>query len=1115
MRAMRIFQQAIAPPSFTDEQESRLALLLHRVTLGLALLALIYTVTAFLFYASRLSVVFGVGVFALCLILNRLTYAGYVRAASFGLALGLWLTFTAGGAVGESAGVFDASFTGYILPIIIASFLLGGRAGITFAFMSSLAGMIILIGQAQQPNTPFSVPRLILQWGAQSLIFVAAAYLLVLSRRSLIAAIVQSQTGETILADKNAELQRTVEARQQAENAERIRYERLVRAFHSAGLETWHWDVRTNQITYPDADSDVLVAFSQTLAEFYDRVHPDDRETVRKIITDALAAKTEFEMVFRYFEPPGKLIWYYSQGSPNFDADGNLTQYIGSSFDITSRRIAEEGLHASEAAARAFQDKLKALHEVGIQLVQTATLDELYKRAIELARSRLGFDRIGLFLMTDDPDEVTGTYGTDTQGNLRDEHGFSFSIRDNTLIQESVKSRLHVAAQRDSDLWDMNQVVGRGWNAMAMLWSEKGAIGWLAADNLIRHESPNDDQIELLSLFGSMLGPLILRKQAELETLRHQERLRLALQAGGMFSWTWDLGKGEITIGDVLPSGIARVTRTDEAFAQIHPDDLPLIQNALKRTRGDGLPYAVEYRILGDEGGVRWVYALGQVFRDEAGNVAGIVGVSQDITERKQAEERFYKAFHSNPSAIAITRVDDGRYIEINSEWERITGYSRAETIGHTSLELDFWGKSEDRQRMSDLFDEKGYLRDVELTAGGKDGRKVPVIMLAETIELDGKTCYLTMLQDISERIAAQERFYKAFNANPTAIAINRASDGHYLEINDEWVRLLGYSREETIGHTAIELGYWDTPEDRADMVRRFQERGYLRNIEMVAGAKGGRKIPVLMQADRIELNGEACALTMLQDISGRKEAEKQTLELALQRERIALLTEFMGTISHDIKTPLTAINTGLYLLERTEDIQKQHERIAAIRAHTHLLEKYIQDILTISRLDYAPVPEFKPVRLDTLLRDIGLRLRSGVENKRLLFRLELNPDVPPVMGDADELARALVNLAENAVNYTPAGGTVSIRTAVENRQAVVEVTDTGIGIGAADIAYIFNRFYRAEPARSSQEGGTGLGLAIVKKIVEMHRGSVEVSSVLGQGSTFRIRLPLGETSDG
>jgi two-component system phosphate regulon sensor histidine kinase PhoR len=137
------------------------------------------------------------------------------------------------------------------------------------------------------------------------------------------------------------------------------------------------------------------------------------------------------------------------------------------------------------------------------------------------------------------------------------------------------------------------------------------------------------------------------------------------------------------------------------------------------------------------------------------------------------------------------------------------------------------------------------------------------------------------------------------------------------------------------------------------------------------------------------------------------------------------------------------------------------------------------------------------------------MRLRPSTERKSVSLELELESADTPVLGDDDELDRVLVNLVENAVNYTPSGGTVTVRSFIAERQLVIEVTDTGIGIEASEIPNIFNRFYRSETARSTHNAGTGLGLAIVQKIVSMHNGSVEVESIVGKGSTFLICLPL------
>jgi signal transduction histidine kinase len=244
-------------------------------------------------------------------------------------------------------------------------------------------------------------------------------------------------------------------------------------------------------------------------------------------------------------------------------------------------------------------------------------------------------------------------------------------------------------------------------------------------------------------------------------------------------------------------------------------------------------------------------------------------------------------------------------------------------------------------------------------------------------------------------------------------------------------------------------------------------------------------------------------------DITERKRAEEQAHELQRQKERVALLTEFMSNISHDIKTPISVIQTSLHLLERASDPARRQEKIESIRAQALLLDKFIQDILIISRLDYAPQLDFKSVGLDGIVRDIERRLRPAVERKRLTLTVELDAGELPVCGDERELDRVLVNLVENAINYTPEAGCVQVRGYREGGSAVIAVSDTGIGMAAGEIPRIFDRFYRTSSARAAHDAGTGLGLAIVRKIVEMHNGRIDVESQAGQGSTFTLRLPL------
>lgn len=162
-----------------------------------------------------------------------------------------------------------------------------------------------------------------------------------------------------------------------------------------------------------------------------------------------------------------------------------------------------------------------------------------------------------------------------------------------------------------------------------------------------------------------------------------------------------------------------------------------------------------------------------------------------------------------------------------------------------------------------------------------------------------------------------------------------------------------------------------------------------------------------------------------------------------------------------------------------------------------------------MSRLDFAGELPLEPVDFNRLVGEVESLLRSSGEHKKLDTHLELASDTLPIMANPDDMTRAVSNLIENAVRYTPENGSVIVRTRSDDHFAILEVADTGIGISENELSRIFTRFYRAEKAKKTHANGTGLGLAIVKKIIERHRGAIEVESQPGRGSVFRVYLPF------
>ena len=280
---------------------------------------------------------------------------------------------------------------------------------------------------------------------------------------------------------------------------------------------------------------------------------------------------------------------------------------------------------------------------------------------------------------------------------------------------------------------------------------------------------------------------------------------------------------------------------------------------------------------------------------------------------------------------------------------------------------------------------------------------------------------------------------------------------------------------------------------------------------ETILLTRDGHEIPVsqVIIAHRDADGAVEYTSTILRDISDRKQAEQQRLELALQEQRMASFKDFLAMISHDLKTPMSVIQTSLYLLERLDDPQRRKEKIENIQWQMTLLQKYIEDLLVLTRLNRVPELNFAPLDVNALLNEVQSRFLPAAEEKKISLNMLLSAALPRIPADKQELYHALANLIENAIYYTPAGGSVTVSTGSDETGVLIEVADTGIGIDPKELVHIFERFYRSEQAQQMHSGGTGLGLAIVKRIVEVHNGRIEIKSTPGTGTTFSIWLPL------
>jgi signal transduction histidine kinase len=252
-----------------------------------------------------------------------------------------------------------------------------------------------------------------------------------------------------------------------------------------------------------------------------------------------------------------------------------------------------------------------------------------------------------------------------------------------------------------------------------------------------------------------------------------------------------------------------------------------------------------------------------------------------------------------------------------------------------------------------------------------------------------------------------------------------------------------------------------------------------------------------------------------------RTEAESARRALSEQNKRLReldrLKDEFLSLVSHELRTPLTSIRGYLDLVLKGEagEINPEQRRfLEAVERNSGRLLRLVGDLLFVAQADAGRLSlERAKVDVAELAAHCVEGAAPAATEKSVSLVLLAEP-VPPLVGDRGRLAQVLDNLVSNALKFTPEGGTVQVRTSVDDEQIVLEVEDTGIGIPAADQPRLFDRFFRSAVAEDQAIPGTGLGLAIVKAIVEAHAGRISISSREGVGTTFRVELPLAERAE-
>ena len=550
----------------------------------------------------------------------------------------------------------------------------------------------------------------------------------------------------------------------------------------------------------------------------------------------------------------------------------------------------------------------------------------------------------------------------------------------------------------------------------------------------------------------------------------------------------------------------------------------------------------VEWVTFASDGHREFLHTTKAPMRDESGKLIGVLGISRNLTEQLELQERLEVAFNASPAAISITEIDTGVYLDINQRYAEMLGWQRSELLNNSSASVNLWPNREARQTWIEKLKSNHLLRDYQTIWQHRDGTPIEISLSGEIIQFQGKSYVVAFILDIRERRQAeaevsqlQRRVATAFRVAPVAACVTRLTDGKVVDANDRLLKEYNWTREDLLGRTTLEAGLWGVEEDRLKMVETIRRDGCINDFESIGVGHDGRRRPMSLSAEVFEMDGAPHLVAFIADLTEKRQAEAELLqhrnhleELVAQRtielEQAKLAAEqasqaksiFLANMSHEIRTPMNAIIGLTHLAERNTNDSAQLSRLNKVSDAAHHLLAIINQILDISKIEAGKL-ELSPVdfSLRRVVDNASSLVIDRLHSHGLAFNCVLDPNLPPVLhGDPLRLGQILLNFLSNAVKFTERGEiNVSVSLLRQTEDGLLlrfAVRDTGPGIELAQQARIFSPFEQADSTTTRRFGGTGLGLAIARRLAELMGGETGLISAPGTGSTFWFTARLG-----
>jgi PAS domain S-box-containing protein len=698
--------------------------------------------------------------------------------------------------------------------------------------------------------------------------------------------------------------------------------------------------------------------------------------------------------------------------------------------------------------------------------------------------------------------------------------------RDELLGQNHrlVKSSLHTP-DFYSGLW--NTITGgKVWHGEVCNRRKDGEFYWVDATIVPFLDSKGKPQ-----QYISIRTDITEVKRHEKELKESEERLRRSQVFANIGTWDWNIQTGELywseRIAPLFGHHTGELETTYENFLNaVHPDDRQAVIDAVGACVESNAPYELEHRVVWPDGQVRWLLERGAVVRDAENKPLHMLGVVQDIHERKMAEAALAESERRLREAQSIAHIGHWQadLASGNVVWSleiyRIFGrdpehFSPTIAAFYAATHPDDVAKVQQAQLLA-MQAGKGQVNSRILRPDGTL-RHVQIVARTECDESGNVRYLIGTIQDITEQVDAEEHlrlFRRIFDASEQAVGITD-SEGRMIYMNRAHEEILGYTGKDVLGKPFATF----MPDEEKPRVAS----------EVMAAAKAGKGWSGLHTVQRKDgstfvassnvgfVKSETGEIQYLFNIfTDFTEELARRNELALAKEAAERASQaksdFLSSMSHELRTPLNAIIGFSQMLEydsslNADQLDNVHE---ILKAGRHLLD-LINEVLDLAKIESGRIDlSIEAVDLGAIADDCQQLIQPLIAARQLSLTLDIPPGAA-VRGDRVRLKQVLLNLLSNAVKYNHENGSIRLAVAPSNDNRVrIAVIDTGPGIPQERFAELFQPFNRLNAEHSEVEG-TGIGLTITRRLVEMMGGEIGVESEVGRGSTFWIELPADE----